>query len=719
MSAFDFDDVDDGVAERRKGTTRGSVDPLKVLSIQKVADEFADDVEGTLPPASADADAPPLASHQVVLAKTLEGMDEECQVAFVQRLADRSALRPFMLYFFGRKVDNFCRALDFSLVPAASLTRASLSRVAELVCLRKLVLSGKVDATVSSADWARLGRLVQLEVLDVTRCASFNDDASVCLRPMKELVVLRVGYTALTDAAMGNICSLGRLRSIDLSGNKVTGRAITMLTNQIKVRAGTAGLLNLEKLHLRDTAIDAGDSVLDVCEFPVLSSVSFIKTKVTIQQLLQLSKEIRARQPGVTRVKVIGERTVLIERKAARSKSLKLDYEEPRGAPAWTGVLPSVLRVILGQRGLPSDSTTANAGGRAPSSGRGDALNAEIARVRSFGERRILPARRHQLPEPQNDRIDVTEKAAAAAPVNSGSDPEPEQPNRGKRKLRRIAQSDSESDSGSSDDDDSGSNDGGSNSKSRQRPSKRKAAATANESDDDSGSGSGSGSDSSSSSDDDQEDPNEALGHVADARVAPAAKAILQLCEGAATSGARSASRLGDELRKLATTRANRKRKQMPQPPQPPANTTRKRQLTVFRQQMQGWIDDLRSGTFKVSGRLIADVEALHRRGALVHLLNDKGEESDGDEEAAPNPVTSDVLVKVLSEYSRAGVMDRWELSRAVATELSAEAGQVGGNESKAWRTLVKEGLLAAAEAGVVTQVSKAKETWKVVATGT
>ena len=250
---------------------------------------------------------------------------------------------------------------------------------------------------------------------------------------------------------------------------------------------------------------------------------------------------------------------------------------------------------------------------------------------------------------------------------------------------------------------------------------KRQSIAAASDSDDDSdsssNSNSSSSSSSSSSSEDDQEDATEALGPVADARVAPAAKAILQLCGTAAGPGARTASRLGDELRREATSKANRKRRKMPEPPQPPANTGRKRQLTLFQQQMLKWVEDVRSGSFKVTGRIVADIEALHRRGVLAHLLNDLAEGGDGGDsvdDGIPNPVTHDVLVKVLTESSRSGVMDRWELSRAVATVLSAEAGQVGGDESKAWRSLVKEALEGAASAGVVRQVSAAKDTWQV-----
>ncbi|MBL8179899.1 MAG: hypothetical protein JNK48_34785, partial [Bryobacterales bacterium] len=121
-----------------------------------------------------------------------------------------------------------------------------LAEIKSLANLRELVLSQ------SAVKGHTLAPFVKLRHFDCTLCP-IDDDGMRQMSGMREMRRLRIGDTAITDAAMAVLRNMPLLEELDLHGTAVTDAALPYL----------AGLRGLKKLNLMGTAItDAGAAAL-------------------------------------------------------------------------------------------------------------------------------------------------------------------------------------------------------------------------------------------------------------------------------------------------------------------------------------------------------------------------------------------------------------------------------------------------------------------------
>jgi hypothetical protein len=146
-----------------------------------------------------------------------------------------------------------------------------LAAVARCAAVRELVLVGCTQ--LEAADVAGLGRLTSLTKLDLTRAGRAAGDVALQgLRSLAELRELRLAEGAITAAGAPAFASLGRLTTLDLSGNdRLASDGLRWLPASLEVlhldRCGSldarVGPLLRERLPALRTLSVAGSAWLD------------------------------------------------------------------------------------------------------------------------------------------------------------------------------------------------------------------------------------------------------------------------------------------------------------------------------------------------------------------------------------------------------------------------------------------------------------------------
>ncbi len=147
----------------------------------------------------------------------------------------------------------------------ANIDKANLR---ELVSLRFLNLSG---SDLNERSMQSIGRLKQIEALQLIGCPNLTDSSLKSLSGLKHLNSLHLGNSPITDNGLQHLSDLQSLSALDLfTGKLITGKGLQSLS----------GLTSLRELHLGYTSIDdAGLTHLE--KLPRLRALSLGGTQFT------------------------------------------------------------------------------------------------------------------------------------------------------------------------------------------------------------------------------------------------------------------------------------------------------------------------------------------------------------------------------------------------------------------------------------------------------
>jgi Leucine-rich repeat (LRR) protein len=175
-----------------------------------------------------------------------------------------------------------------------------LARLRDEPDLQVLVLRGRL----TNGEMAQMASLTQLQWLDLSS-TNMTDEWCVFLKGFKNLRVLFLDDTAVSDAGLARLETLSELETLHLSGTRITDLGVSHLSGLPKLRTliladtqvtgtGLTDLRSLEDLTLRDpgtygsapVVTDAGMASLDGMSH--LSHLDIYASKITDEGLFRL-----------------------------------------------------------------------------------------------------------------------------------------------------------------------------------------------------------------------------------------------------------------------------------------------------------------------------------------------------------------------------------------------------------------------------------------------
>lgn len=134
------------------------------------------------------------------------------------------------------------------------------------------------QVSISPGVFRSLRSCPQLETLYLMR-TTLNDEQLITLSRINRLTCLRISHCEVTDAGAMHLSRLPHLRSLNLSGNRVTSRIVPTLNS----------CSELEHLYLGETDVDdAGVANLDLPELKFLSLEGTRVTNACMHRLARL-----------------------------------------------------------------------------------------------------------------------------------------------------------------------------------------------------------------------------------------------------------------------------------------------------------------------------------------------------------------------------------------------------------------------------------------------